>query len=209
MSRSAVRVRSSALFFVAICRENSGSQWSLDAKADANLLQPAEEMLLVEWRQDDTEYIAFDGKAWMLWIARARSGILHLDKRRIGEGPHKSQQFLPSSFGPSDPSRHHVGAVSSVRVRSAAPRPTPTTSKSQILPHTYEIRSIDFRVFPKWVMLGSNQRLLSCDGELSSSPASTAGHNTAWVSRFGVECTKVDSPASACTGVLVVLKTVK
>ena len=38
----------SALFFIAICRENSGIQSALDAKVVSNVPQPAEEVLLVE-----------------------------------------------------------------------------------------------------------------------------------------------------------------
>ena len=37
-----------ALFFIAICRENSGIQRALDAKVVSNVPQPAEEVLLVE-----------------------------------------------------------------------------------------------------------------------------------------------------------------
>jgi hypothetical protein len=44
---SAVRVRSSALYFVAICRENFGAHRCLGDKAEANLLHPAEEPLFV------------------------------------------------------------------------------------------------------------------------------------------------------------------
>ncbi len=69
MSRSAVRVRSSALFFVAICRENFGIQRGFGTKAGANLAQPAEEALLVEWRRDGRVH-RFDGKASCLGVGR-------------------------------------------------------------------------------------------------------------------------------------------
>jgi hypothetical protein len=39
-SRSAIRVRSSALYFVTICRKNFGVLRGLGAKIGANLLQP-------------------------------------------------------------------------------------------------------------------------------------------------------------------------
>jgi endonuclease YncB( thermonuclease family) len=56
MSRSAVRARSSALFFVPICRENHGTRRGLGAEAGANLPQPAEEALLVECRREGRAY---------------------------------------------------------------------------------------------------------------------------------------------------------
>jgi hypothetical protein len=46
--RWAVRVRSSALYFVVVCRENPGIQGGIGAKAVSNLPQPAQEALLVK-----------------------------------------------------------------------------------------------------------------------------------------------------------------
>jgi hypothetical protein len=65
MSRSAVRVRSSALYLVPICRENSGARRGSGVNSQTNLPQPAEEASLVEWRRDDSAN-RFDGRAsWL------------------------------------------------------------------------------------------------------------------------------------------------
>jgi hypothetical protein len=75
MSRSAVRVRSSAHYFVSICRENSEMQRGIGAKAGPDLLQPAAEVLLVEWRHDGSAH-RFYGKASWLKVGKGMSGRL-------------------------------------------------------------------------------------------------------------------------------------
>jgi hypothetical protein len=55
-SRSAVRVRSSALYFLAICMGNCELQRGIGAKGEADLLQPTEEALLIEWSRDGRSF---------------------------------------------------------------------------------------------------------------------------------------------------------
>ena len=69
-----------------LCRarhRNSAMQRGIGAKATANLLQPADEMLLVERRHDGTARIAFDGDASRLWVARGIGGLLRLYQGRV------------------------------------------------------------------------------------------------------------------------------
>ena len=58
-------------------------QRGIGTKATANLLQPADEMLLVERRHDGTARIAFDGEESRLWVARGIGGLLRLYQRRV------------------------------------------------------------------------------------------------------------------------------
>ena len=82
MSSSAVRVRSSALYFVEVCRESYAVHRDLGTEARANLPQP-QETPLVEWRHVNRAH-RIDGKASWLGVGRGIGGLLSLGQRHVG-----------------------------------------------------------------------------------------------------------------------------
>jgi hypothetical protein len=81
MSKSAIRVRSSALFFADLQVKFRNAQ-KYRHKARATLMQPAEEVPLVEWRRDGTGRIAFEGKELCLEAGNGR--VRDAQKANVG-----------------------------------------------------------------------------------------------------------------------------